>query len=138
MSALFSHNNGFTLIELMVVMIITALLMGIVGPLAFNSLERVEAKAELLSLNQVISKSGQHAFTHNQSILIKFAGRELKIVTQPKGELLRAIDLEFLFFQPQEIYITKSGLTLTPEIHTRYKNKEMTLNVKHLLTGAAQ
>jgi prepilin-type N-terminal cleavage/methylation domain-containing protein len=131
-------SHGFTLIELMIVMVITALLMGVVGPLAFKSLERVQAKAELFSLSNTITKAGQYAFTHNQSIIIRFAGRELKLITQPHSRVLSTRNLEFLFFQPQDVSISKSGLTQSQAVKAMYKGGVLTLNVKTLLTGTKQ
>ena len=52
MSAFNRLERGFTLIELMVVLIISSLLLSLVGPLALERIDAYRAKKELLDIRQ--------------------------------------------------------------------------------------
>ncbi|MFT5755304.1 MAG: prepilin-type N-terminal cleavage/methylation domain-containing protein [Alteromonadaceae bacterium] len=65
-----NRSDGFTLIELMIVMSIVALLMSLVGPLTIKSYEKVKAKEEVSTLKNWIKGNSYRSFaTAKQGIM---------------------------------------------------------------------
>jgi prepilin-type N-terminal cleavage/methylation domain-containing protein len=65
--------KGFTLIELMIVMAIVSLLLGLVGPLAINNLEKANAKQELLTIKNWLTKISYRAFHTGKEHILKLS-----------------------------------------------------------------
>lgn len=129
-------SNGFTLIELMIVMAIVALLMSFVGPMAMNSLERAEAKSELLELKQVLLKSSQKAFSSGKRLTVKLNGKLLEIVNSDSPKVLKSSSFDYLFFQPTEVTFNNRGLTESKLVKGLYRNRELQIDVYSLITGS--
>lgn len=57
-----SNTNGFTLIELIVVMLIMSIVLSLVGPLTLRMLDRAESQSEFISFKNSIKKVSYMAF----------------------------------------------------------------------------
>jgi prepilin-type N-terminal cleavage/methylation domain-containing protein len=129
-------QQGFTLIELMIVMSIVALLMGLVGPLAINSLEKAQAKQELLTVKNWLKKISYRAFTTGQTHIVKLAGKNVMLYS--KGQQTMPIenrDFEALFFQPQELIYNKKGIVSPSNLVGTYKGQPLLLNLTEWVNG---
>ncbi|WP_085298083.1 prepilin-type N-terminal cleavage/methylation domain-containing protein [Cognaticolwellia mytili] len=122
--------RGFTLIELMIVMSIVALLMGMVGPLAINSLEKAQAKQEMLTVKNWLKKVSFRAFTTGKEHVVKFSGKN--IILHLKGEALSPIEnktFESLFFQPQQLSYSAKGFVSPKLLSGTFRGKPMVINL---------
>lgn len=122
--------RGFTLIELMIVMSIVALLMGMVGPLAINSLEKAQAKQEMLTVKNWLRKVSFRAFTTGKEHVIKFSGKN--IILHTKGEALEPIEnktFESLFFQPQQLNYSAKGFVSPKQLIGTLRDKLIVVNL---------
>ena len=130
------NQQGFTLIELMIVMTIVALLVGLVGPLAINSLEKAQAKQEMLTVKNWLRKISYRAFTTGQEHIVRLAGKN--VILYSKGQPHMPIenrDLEALFFQPQELNYNVKGFVSPTTLVGTYKGKPLSLNLKEWVNG---
>jgi len=137
MSSPSSKPKGFTLIELMIVMSIVALLMGMVGPLAINSVEKAQAKQEMLTVKNWLRKVSYRAFTTGQVHIVKLSGKNVKLyILGQEQNLIEDKLFESLFFQPQTLNYSKKGF-VTPEfVAGSYRGKPLTLDLKRWVNGA--
>tara|TARA_R110000772_G_scaffold154487_1_gene265504 strand:+ start:8072 stop:8572 length:501 start_codon:yes stop_codon:yes gene_type:complete len=143
------RKNGFTLIELMIVMSIVALLMGMVGPLAIQSLEKAEAKQEMLTLKNWLRKVSARAYNTGYPYTVTLSGKEVILyrtdnvpfssnyivsttVTAPQIEIHQ---FETLFFQPQTLHYNAKGFVEPSQLFGSYRNKPLELKLSHWING---
>jgi prepilin-type N-terminal cleavage/methylation domain-containing protein len=126
-----NSNTGFTLIELMIVMSIVALLMGMVGPLAINSLESAQAKQEMLTVKNWLRKVSARAFSTGQAHVVKLSGKNVQLyVKDNEQNLIENKTFESLFFQPQLVNYSKKGFVSIDKVEGTYRNRPLTINLK--------
>jgi len=128
--------KGFTLIELMIVMSIVALLTGLVGPLAINSLEKAQAKEEMLSMKNWLRKISYRAFATGQAYTVKLAGKNIAL--HSNDDMQTAIvdkNFESLFFQPQELIYNEKGFVSPPSLVGSYRGNTLTVDLAQWVNG---
>jgi len=136
MSSPSSKPKGFTLIELMIVMSIVALLMGMVGPLAINSLEKAQAKQEMLSLKNWFRKISARAFNTGQAHVVKLAGKQVILyIEDNEQQPIENVTFESLFFQPKLLHYSSKGYVDTDTVTGTYRGKPLTLDLKNWVNG---
>lgn len=123
------NDKGFTLIELMIVMAIVALLMGMVGPLAINSLEKAEAKQEMLSLKNWLKKISARAFYTGKIHRVELKGKQVTLFISNEEEPLTVNKFESLSFQPQNIMYNRKGFVNTNKVTGTYRGKPLELSL---------
>ena len=64
-------SRGFSLVELLVVLAVASVLMALVGPLGFESVERVKTQTEVVAIQRWYNKMGHTAFIQGQSIEVR-------------------------------------------------------------------
>ncbi len=128
-------RSGFTLIELMIVMSIVALLMGMVGPLAINSLEKAQAKQEMLSLKNWFRKISARAFHTGQVHIVELAGKKVTLLVEGIDNPIETTSFESLFFQPQQLHYNKKGFVRENSIVGTHRGKPLTLELASWVNG---
>lgn len=104
----FIKRNGFTLIELMVVLAIISILMSLVGPLVVNSLQKAQAKVEVMTIKRWTKHISHRAFLTQNKLLLVLDGKSALLI-DPDGNVIKSLDLDYLFFQPQNIFFNQNG-----------------------------
>jgi len=124
-------NNGFTMIELLIVLAIMSTLMGLVGPLAINAYDKAQAKTEKYQLNNFINKLSYEAFTQGQTKRIDLEGNQVSIYAGEEEIPAKVFNFKYLFFQPQYINLNSNGFTLsdTIDLQIRGQSEIMTLDL---------
>ncbi|CAD2223395.1 conserved hypothetical protein [Pseudoalteromonas sp. 3J6] len=125
--------KGFTLIELMVVMAVVALLVGLVGPLTMQQLDKAQAKAELLNLKRELVAVSQRAFFSDMQLTAKLAGKELSVFSEDNQTIIYNKNFDYLFFQPQEIVFNNIGFVSLTSINANYRDEPLTINLNDLI-----
>jgi len=141
-----TKNSGFTLIELMVVMSIVALLMTMVGPLAINTVEKANAKQEMLTMKNWLRKISMRAFSTGNSYQLKLAGKKAELFLtldnnaqeniQPNSAVLTH-NFETLFFQPQILTYSAKGFVSPALVEGTYRGKKLQLELGTWVNGEA-
>jgi prepilin-type N-terminal cleavage/methylation domain-containing protein len=134
-----NNLQGFTLIELMIVMTIVSLLMGMVGPLAMNSLEKADAKQEMLSIKNWLRKVSYRAFTTGQTHRIQLSGKRVILYAELDEENpIEDKTLKSLSFKPQWLYYNNKGF-VTPEVlEGTYRGKLLSINLNTWVNGEVE
>ncbi|MCJ8296689.1 MAG: type II secretion system GspH family protein [Colwellia sp.] len=133
-------TKGFTLIELMVVMSIVALLMTMVGPLAINTVEKANAKQEMLTMKNWLRKISYRAFATGKSYQLKLAGKKAELfitasnIEQPTTAVI-SHSFETLFFQPQILTYSNKGFVSPTFIEGTYRGKTLQLDLNDWVNG---
>lgn len=122
--------KGFTLIELMIVMAIVVLLMAMVGPLAINSLEKAQAKQEMLMVKNWLRKLSYRAFNSGEVHILKLSGKRLELfIGENSSTPIITKSLESLFFQPQMLTYNAKGIVLPEKVVGTYRNQPLSLDL---------
>lgn len=126
-------QSGFTLIELMVVMTIIALLTGLVGPLAINSLDKAQAKSEILTLKNRLRKISYRAYILQSSAEVTFKGKEITISYSGSDIQPITITNEVLFFNEQVLYFNNYGFVQPLKLNLTYRDISTSLDLASLI-----
>ncbi|MBL4909427.1 MAG: prepilin-type N-terminal cleavage/methylation domain-containing protein [Alteromonadaceae bacterium] len=134
-------HHAFTLIELMVVMAIVAILMTMVGPLAINTLDKAQAKQEMLTMKNWFRKISYRAFATGQTYQLKLTGKKAELFlinSDPqakKAKLILSKSLESLFFQPQTLTYSAKGFVSPLSVTGTYRHKALTIDLNSWVNG---
>ncbi|MEW6989430.1 type II secretion system protein [Colwelliaceae bacterium 6441] len=124
-------NKGFTLIELMIVMSIMALLMGLVGPMMMNSLEKAQAKQELLTAKQWFKKISYRAFSSGEILYLELKGKKAVLYSKDnnKKNIIHTELMTYVFFQPQLMTYNTKGFVFPDRIVGTFKGAPMLIEL---------
>lgn len=132
------HINGYTLIELMIVLVIVSMIMGLVGPLTIQSMEKAEAKSELLAIKNWLKQVSYQAFTSGKELHFVVAGKKIILQEENEKNALKTRELEYLFFQPQKFTFNSKGF-VSPHIITGvYRDSTLELNLNEFVNGSSK
>ncbi len=117
---------GFTLIEILLVVLLTSILAALVAPLGFEQVEKARAQSEWLTLDREIDRLSLDAFLRGDFVTIYAAGKQL--VWESRGGQQGVIEFEHLFFSPeQRITINPNGIADRAEIEVLQRDRRRRL-----------
>lgn len=131
-------NRGFTLIELMIVMSIVALLMGLVGPMVIGSVEKAQAKQELLTAKNWFLKISHRAFSSGQTLYLELAGKKVTLYStnhQNKKQIIHTELMEYVFFKPKILTYNAKGFVYPDSIEATFRQTPMLIDLKKQVNG---
>jgi len=99
--------QGFTLLEMILVLLIATFMVGIVGPRLINLMPGVELKSFTQRYTAVLRQAGSRAIAQGETVSVTYDQQASAIVASDKGEVL---------VLPEEITLSSSaeGLTQSP------------------------
>ena len=127
--------RGFTLIELIIVMSIVALLVAIVGPMTMNSLEKAQAKSELLVLKSWIKKVSYRAYISGQQLDLIFKDNKVVLKLKATEQVIKNHDFEYIHFQPQTLRFNNKGFVSPALIAGLYRDTSLTLDLSKTINS---
>lgn len=127
------HQSGFTLMELMVVMTIITLLTGLVGPMAINSLEKAEAKSELLTLKNQLRKISYRAYILQSPAEVTFKGQEVTVSYLNSNQEPIKLSNEILFFNEQTLNFNVYGFVNPLVLDVKYRDQNTQVDLASLI-----
>lgn len=117
---------GFTLIEILLVVLLTSILAALVAPLGIEQVEKARAQSEWLTLDREIDRLSLDAFLRGDFVTIYAAGKQL--AWEFRGGKQGVIEFEHLFFSPeQRITINPNGIAdrLVIEVLQRERRRSL-------------
>lgn len=107
-----SKVGGFTLVELLVVMVILGLTSSLVAPDMFSMVKRSQAKTELEKIKAIAELSIERSFFASSKIEITFNDNtvvfsQLNNPIKKENKILRVIESEFFSFETSGVVINK-------------------------------
>jgi len=119
---------GFTLIEILLVVLLTSILAALVAPLGFEQVEKARAQSEWLTLDREIGRLSLDAFLYGDFVTIDAAGKQL--AWEFRGGKQGVREFEHLFFSPaQQITINPNGIADHPEIEVLQRDRRRSLGI---------
>ncbi len=117
---------GFTLIEILLVVLLTSILAALVAPLGIEQVEKARAQSEWLTLDREIGRLSLDAFLYGDFVTIYAAGKQL--VWESRGGQQGVIEFEHLFFSPdQRVTINPNGIADRAEIEVLQRDRRRRL-----------
>ena len=119
---------GFTLIEILLVVLLTSILAALVAPLGVEQVEKARAQSEWLTLDREIDRLLLDAFLRGDFVTIYAAGKQL--VWESRGGKQGVIEFEQLFFSPeQRIMINPNGIADRLVIEVLQRGRRRSLRI---------
>ncbi len=119
---------GFTLIEILLVVLLTSVLAALVAPLGIEQVEKARAQSEWLTLDREIGRLSLDAFLYGDFVTIYAAGKQL--VWEFRGGKQGVIEFEHLFLSPeQQITINPNGIADRSQIEVLQRERRRTLQL---------
>lgn len=120
-------NNGFTLIELIMVLSIVSLLLAVVAPISINAVDKTQAKTELLSTTKWIKNIGFQAFVEQQQFTLELNGNTLNLYREPNKQLIKTKTLESLTFTQQWVNFNANGFVTPQKISGHFRGEPLSI-----------
>ncbi len=123
-----NRMGGFTLIEILLVVVLVSVMAALVAPLGVTQVEKARAQTEWLTLDREIGRLSMDAFLRSDFVVIDAAGKQLawEFSDGKQG----AIEFEQLFFSPaQRVTINPNGIANRPEIVVLQRDRRRSLKI---------
>ena len=123
-----NRMGGFTLIEILLVVVLVSVLAALVAPLGVTQVEKARAQTEWLTLDREIGRLSMDAFLRSDFVAIDAAGKQL--AWEYRGGKKGSIEFEQLFFSPaQRVTINPNGIADRPEILVLQRDRRRSLQI---------
>lgn len=120
--------RGFTLIEILLVVLLMSVLITLVAPLGVQQVEKARAQSEWLTLDREIGRLSLDAFLRSDFVTLAAAGKQLAWETDSGDQGI--IEFEQLFFSPaQQVTINPNGIADQSEIQVLQRERRRTLKL---------
>lgn len=128
------RGYGFTLVELLVVLAVLGLLVGLVGPLTADRLDKARAQEEWLTLERTVSALAFRAYAEGRGVTL--VGEGGRLTWQGRDEDSRQLEFRHLFFDPpQRVVVNANGVADPATLALRQSGRERRLPLNGWLEG---
>ena len=131
------QSSGFTLIELLVVITIMMTVLGLVGGSVVSGVAKAEAQTEVISVYNLVKKTGVRSFTSGQGLALSFGGNGVTLTSAKDKVLISKINFEHLVFESQQIVFNRNGMPNIFFIEAQVRGKSRTLDFSMLFQRVA-
>ena len=128
--ALKDKSYGFTLIELMIVVVIIALGAGLIGPLSLKELNKSKAKIEYLELRNTLKTMTTVAYARGFGYQVVLAAKTMTIISA-NGE--QVYNYEHIVLPRVSFYINHNGFPSVDSLVVMVGKKQQSLNMVDML-----
>lgn len=101
-------KQGFTLIELMIVLAIVGSAIALVGPNLFKAYDNTQRRAEQKDLDDLLQAISYKAFINNRAVEIRFSDNTIRYGYQDTNKRI-TLTFEWLTFPNQQIRVSEYG-----------------------------
>lgn len=127
------NTSGFSLIELLIVVSIMMTLLGLVGGSLTTGVGRAEAQTEVVSVYNLVKKTGVRAFTSGQTLVLSLDQNQAKLIDS-NDNLVSLVHYEHLLFDRQQIIFNSNGLPNLFAIGIQVRGIPKTLDLSSLFS----
>ena len=121
-------QHGFTLIEVLVVMLLVSVLITLVAPVGAKQVEKARAQTEYLELDRQIGRLALDAFLRSDFVTLNAAGKQLAWEFE-EGER-GAVEFEQLFFgAEQRVVINPNGIANPQLLELLQRDRPRTIEI---------
>lgn len=126
-------SQGFTLIELIIVMSIMTIVLSLVGPLTLKMIDKAQAQSELISLKNSIKKVSYIAFASATQHSFKLERKDISVFKS--GTKQKQTRFDYLDFPSQVITFNSRGYPSPETLEVRLLNQNERINLFKLIEG---
>lgn len=127
------NTSGFSLIELLIVVSIMMTLLGLVGGSLTTGVGRAEAQTEVVSVYNLVKKTGVRAFTSGQTLVLSLDQNQAKLIDS-NDNLVSSVHYAHLLFDRQQIIFNSNGLPNLFAIGIQVRGIPKTLDLSSLFS----
>ena len=121
-------QHGFTLIEVLVVMLLVSVLITLVAPVGAKQVEKARAQTEYLELDRQIGRLALDAFLRSDFVTLIAAGKQLAWEFEEGGR--GSVEFEQLFFgAEQRVVINPNGIANPQLLELLQRDRPRTLEI---------
>lgn len=102
------NNSGFTLIEIIVVLVLVSLIASMVGPQLINRIEKIKVSAEKKKFESIFDTAKDTSFCRGSEIFIKLKNNTLTVLDFNK-DIIQQTNFKFLEFTPFIVSFNANG-----------------------------
>ncbi len=102
-------NKGFTLVELLIVLVLIGLSSSIVLPSMWQQFDQVKYRSEIAKVKSMVKYCRHFSFYQNQALIVNFNENKLNVTRKKDGEILRTMQFDTFTFAPQTLHFEKQG-----------------------------
>jgi prepilin-type N-terminal cleavage/methylation domain-containing protein len=122
------RNRGFTLIEVLLVIVLASVLVTLVAPVGVEQVEKARAQTEFLELDRQVGRLALDAFLRGDFVTLHAAGRRL--AWRFDGGRRGAVEFEQLFFETeQQVIINPNGIADSRQLVLLQRERPRTLEI---------
>jgi len=135
-------GHGFTLIEVLVALSLLSLLIGFVGPLSIENLEKSKRSKDVYSLGVWLKATARSAEINGCNASVSLVGKTVESTLQCFTHLFpltepRSSKFNSLFFEPQNIAISRYGVFTPSSVAFMWRNQRYYLDLNSLTTSTS-
>ena len=120
--------RGFTLIEILLVVLLGSIVLALVAPLGVEQVEKAQAQSEWLELDRKVGRLSLDAFIRSDFVTLYAAGKQL--AWESDGGASGVIEFDHLFFSPeQQVVINPNGIADHAGIEVLQRERRRTVNL---------
>lgn len=138
-------SGGFTLTELLIVVVLLGLAVSFVGAFSIAQVEKYKIKNETFELERLLKATSFKAFSSGIGYTLEFKGKAVHVnmvvpnsIESDAGEPEPStVIFSYLFFSPQTLHINSSGFYLEQSVifHTGTVQQQLNLNPDVVVLG---
>ena len=122
------RTRGFTLIEILLVVLLMSIVLALVAPLGIEQVEKARAQSEWLALDRELGRLSVNAFLTSEFISLHAAGKQLAWESDNGDQ--GVLEFEHLFFSPeQRLTFNPNGIADPFEIVVLQRERQRTLSL---------
>ena len=129
---LVSNQQGMTLPEILVVLVLIGASLSIVAPLSAEIVEKRQRKIELIELREYISHLQYRAAWQNKDLTVKFNGTKFT-VSSGNGVPVEVKSFKEIEFVKQQLTIASSGMVSSCQVKLKNKRSIETEKLSEVL-----
>lgn len=118
-------KKGFTLIEVLIVIVIIMTLIGLVAPLGIKQVERAQVKNDLLEVKRFIINASNLSFSTGKALNVNLSGNRITVEDSDIDIKLKRVTFE----QSQKIIFNRNGYPSIREITYHSNGNQLSLDL---------
>jgi prepilin-type N-terminal cleavage/methylation domain-containing protein len=115
--------NGFTLIELMVVLAIMSIAFAIIGPNIMKTYDKVKGKSEVVELLDILNNISYKAFINGRPVRINLVNQSIHYQYIDNSKVIEK-NFNYLTFPVQSFNISRAGFLEQETIIVKYGDSD--------------